>query len=207
MSEGRGSRGHDPADNDRATVLGVDSKVRADSTRGGSWTVKRLADAAGVRPDTVRYYEKAGLLPPPPRTTAGYRAYEPGMVDRLRFIQGAQRLGLSLAEIRDLLAVRDNGACPCEPAAPLLRRHIAELDAEMARLGALRAELVTMADALPGNQCPRLVRRRSWGLGWRGAAATAPALSRTPRGRGRHGMASPARCWSCSGWSWAWCCW
>jgi DNA-binding transcriptional MerR regulator len=132
----------------------VDSKVRADSARGGSWTVKRLADAAGVGPDTVRYYEKAGLLPPPARTAAGYRAYQPGMVDRLRFIRGAQRLGLSLAEIRDLLAVRDTGACPCEPAAPLLRRHIDELDAEMARLIALRAELVTMAAALPAEQCP-----------------------------------------------------
>jgi DNA-binding transcriptional MerR regulator len=118
------------------------------------WTVKRLADAVGVRPDTVRYYEKEGLLPPPARNAAGYRQYEPGMVDRLRFIQGAQRLGLSLTEIRDLLAVRDTGSCPCEPAAPLLHRHIGELDEEMARLSALRAELVAMAEALPAEQCP-----------------------------------------------------
>jgi DNA-binding transcriptional MerR regulator len=132
----------------------VGSKVRAVGGDGRSLTVKRLADVAGVRPDTVRYYEKVGLLPAPARTESGYRAYEPGMVDRLRFIQGAQRLGLSLAEIRDLLAVRDTGRCPCEPAAPLLRRHISELDAEMARLSALRAELVTMAEALPADQCP-----------------------------------------------------
>lgn len=114
----------------------------------------QLAEAAAVGPDTVRYYEKIGLLPPPARTAAGYRAFQPGVVERLRFIQGAQRLGLSLAEIRDLLAVRDSGVCPCEPAAPLLRRHIRELDAEMARLGALRAELVAMADALPAAKCP-----------------------------------------------------
>lgn len=117
-------------------------------------TVSQLSKAGDVGPDTVRYYEKVGLLPTPVRSQAGYRQYEPGMVDRLRFIQGAQRLGLSLTEIRDLLAVRDTGTCPCEPAAPLLRRHIAELDEEMARLTALRAELVTMAGALPADDCP-----------------------------------------------------
>jgi DNA-binding transcriptional MerR regulator len=150
VAEGQGERFHRPLRNDRrgltrcsgchalprqdstrprrrrATVMGVGSEVAGD----GRLTVKRLADAAGVRPDTVRYYEKVGLLPPPVRTAAGYRAYEPGMAERLHFIQGAQRLGLSLAEIRDLLAVRDTGACPCEPAAPLLRRHITELGAD-----------------------------------------------------------------------------
>jgi DNA-binding transcriptional MerR regulator len=96
--------------------------------------VAELAGAVGVAPDTIRYYERAGLLPPPARTSAGYRAYDPGAVDRLRFIQGAQRLGLRLRDIRDLLAIRDTGVCPCEPAEQLLRRRLAELDAEIARL-------------------------------------------------------------------------
>jgi DNA-binding transcriptional MerR regulator len=116
--------------------------------------VGELAGAAGVAPDTVRYYERAGLLPPPRRTPAGYRAYDPDAVDRLRFIQGAQRLGLRLRDIADLLAVRDTGVCPCEPAEQLLRRRLAELDAEMARLAALRAEMVAMIDALPTADCP-----------------------------------------------------
>lgn len=120
----------------------------------GELTVKRLADAAGVGPDTVRYYEKLGLLPAPARTSAGYRVYSPVMVERLRFIQGAQRLGLRLSEIRELLAVRDTGACPCEPAVPLLWRHIADIDAEMTRLAQLRAELAAMADQLPATDCP-----------------------------------------------------
>jgi DNA-binding transcriptional MerR regulator len=83
--------------------------------------------AGGVTTDTARYYERAGLLPPPRRTPAGYRAYDVDAVDRLRFIQGAQRLGLRLRDVVDLLAVRDTGACPCEPAelfgghGPLLR--------------------------------------------------------------------------------------
>ncbi|HEV8173626.1 MAG TPA: MerR family transcriptional regulator, partial [Actinoplanes sp.] len=78
--------------------------------------VSELAAAAGVAADTIRYYERAGLLPAPPRTASGYRAYDEDAVDRLRFIQGAQRLGLRLRDIADLLAVRDTGVCPCEPA-------------------------------------------------------------------------------------------
>ena len=113
-----------------------------------------LAAAAGVPPDTVRYYERAGLLPPPARTPAGYRSYGEGAVDRLHFIQGAQRLGLRLADIRDLLAVRDTGTCPCQPAEELLRRRMAEVDAEISRLVALRAVMLAMADALPAQDCP-----------------------------------------------------
>jgi len=122
------------------------------ATRG--LRVAELADAVGVAPDTIRYYERAGLLPPPARTPAGYRAYDPGAVDRLRFIQGAQRLGLKLRDIRDLLAIRDTGVCPCEPAEQLLRRRLSDLDAEMARLAALRVQMVAMVEALPSADCP-----------------------------------------------------
>ena len=117
-------------------------------------SVSALAGRVGVRPDTVRYYERIGLLPPPARTLAEHRRYDETAVDRLQFVQGAQRLGLRLREINDLLAVRDTGTCPCEPAETLLRRHIGEIDAELARLNALRAELVAMADRLPSPDCP-----------------------------------------------------
>ncbi len=116
--------------------------------------VADLAAAAGVGPDTVRYYEKAGLLPPPSRSRAGYRMYDPAAVERLRFIQGAQRLGLRLREVRDLLAVRDTGVCPCEPAETMLRRRMDEIDAEMARLAQLRRDLAAMVAALPDGRCP-----------------------------------------------------
>ena len=117
-------------------------------------TVAELAAAVGVPPDTVRYYERAGLLPPPRRTPAGYRSYDDGAVDRMRFIQGAQRLGLRLADIRALLEIRDTGTCPCEPAGDLLRRRLGEVDAEIARLAALRTEMAAMAEALPAADCP-----------------------------------------------------
>ncbi|MFV2084968.1 MerR family transcriptional regulator [Micromonospora sp. LOL_021] len=116
--------------------------------------VAALAAAVGVSPDTVRYYERAGLLHPPERTPAGYRVYGTAAVDRLRFIRGCQRLGLRLREIADLLAIRDTGVCPCEPAEQLLRRRIAEVDVELARLTTLRAEMAAMAEKLPTTACP-----------------------------------------------------
>jgi DNA-binding transcriptional MerR regulator len=107
-----------------------------------------------VRTDTIRYYERVGLLPPPARTATGYRDYDAGAVDRLTFIQGAQRLGLRLVDIGRLLTVRDTGQCPCEPAGELLRRRLDEVDEEIARLTALRAEMAAMAAALPQADCP-----------------------------------------------------
>jgi DNA-binding transcriptional MerR regulator len=101
----------------------------------------------------VRYYERIGLLQPAARTSAGYRQYDAVAVDRLRFIRGVQLLGLTLQEIGDLLTVRDTGECPCGPAETLLRQHVQSIDAETARLDALRAELIRMADQLPGPDC------------------------------------------------------
>jgi DNA-binding transcriptional MerR regulator len=79
-------------------------------------TVSMLAKRAGVSAGTVRYYDRAGLLPPTARTPAGYRQYGEDAADRVRFIKGAQRLGLRLREVAELLAVRDRGACLCGPA-------------------------------------------------------------------------------------------
>jgi DNA-binding transcriptional MerR regulator len=117
-------------------------------------TISDLAARTGLRPDTVRYYERVGLMPEPRRTSGDHRRYDGLAVDRLQFIRGAQRLGLRLHDIRDLLAVRDTGECPCQPAEPLLRSRIAEIDAELDRLQRLRADLVAMADQLPSATCP-----------------------------------------------------
>jgi DNA-binding transcriptional MerR regulator len=117
-------------------------------------TVGQLASRAGVRADTIRYYERAGLLPIPQRTSGDHRRYEAADIDRLLFIRGAQRLGLRLAEIRELLEVRDTGVCACEPAEGMLRRHVAEIDTEMSRLAGLRGELQGMLAAMPGPGCP-----------------------------------------------------
>ena len=122
----------------------------------GPLTVGQLAARAGVRADTIRYYERSGLLPEPNRTDGDHRRYGAADLDRMLFIRGAQRLGLRLAEIRELLVVRETGRCPCGPAETLLREHIGELNQEIARLTALRAELSGMVAGLsgPSGPCP-----------------------------------------------------
>jgi DNA-binding transcriptional MerR regulator len=122
----------------------------------GALSVGQLAARVGVRTDTIRYYERAGLLPEPNRTDGDHRRYGAADVDRLLFIRGAQRLGLRLSEIRELLLVRETGDCPCGPAETLLREHIGEIDREMDRLSRLRAELSEMVAGLTASSgaCP-----------------------------------------------------
>jgi DNA-binding transcriptional MerR regulator len=120
----------------------------------GSMTVAGLARRVGVRPDTVRYYERVGLLPAPPRTAADHRRYDDGAVDLMRFIQGVQRLGLRLADIRELVEMRQSGECPCEPAASVLGRRLAQVDAQIRDLVALREELGRFVERIPAEDCP-----------------------------------------------------
>lgn len=107
--------------------------------------VSEVAQQAGVSSDAVRFYEKEGLLLEPPRSPAGYREYEDTIPQRIRFIKGAQEMGLRLAEIGELLEIQDRGACPCGHTKTLVERRIEEIDAEMTRLSDMRAELAEMA--------------------------------------------------------------
>lgn len=139
--------------------LGVGSKVYLVvvtlNVASPAWLrIGELAKTVGVEPDTIRFYERERLLPEPGRTASGYRVYDESAVDRMRFIQGAQRLGLRLADIRDLLTVRDTGVCPCEPATDLLARRLTEVDAEIRRLNDLREQMMVMLAALPQSECP-----------------------------------------------------
>jgi DNA-binding transcriptional MerR regulator len=79
------------------------------STAQAAMRVASLAEEVGISADTVRYYERIGLLMAGSRTPTNHRRYDAAAVDRLRFIQGGQRLGLRLAEIRELLDLRDSG--------------------------------------------------------------------------------------------------
>jgi len=152
----------------------------------GQLTVGQLAARAGVRADTIRYYERAGLLPEPSRTDGDHRRYGPADLDRMLFIRGARRLGLRLAEIRELLVVRETGVCPCGPAQVLLREHVAEIDREIARLAALRAELSAMIAGLsgPSGPCPDPVPG-TW------CPADRQYTEATPGARGDGGRAAP----------------
>jgi len=120
----------------------------------GGLSITQLAERTGFPADTIRYYERTGLLPEPARTTGDHRRYDHHAVDLLQFIRGAKRLGLRLADIADLLTLRATGTCPCGPAAGLLRQRLAEIDAEITRLSDLRGQLAGMLTAIAGPVCP-----------------------------------------------------
>src|ERR687897_2918230 len=112
------------------------------------------ADRLNVTPQTVRYSERLGLLPPRGRTAAGYRIYREADIERLTFIKTSQRLGIALDEIGEILALRDRGAAPCDYVRGVLCRQVAEIDRRLDELTALRAELVALdrlADGLPAE--------------------------------------------------------
>jgi DNA-binding transcriptional MerR regulator len=115
--------------------------------------VSKLAERVGLTPDTIRYYERAALLPEPERTPAGYRLYGEETADRLRFIKGAQRLGLRLREIRELFDVLDRGLCPCGHTEALLRARIGEIDDEIEQLEDLKRRLLRVVEHFPAEQC------------------------------------------------------
>lgn len=108
--------------------------------------VSRFAERGGVTADTVRYYERIGLLPEADRDPNGYRCYAASDVDRLVFIKNAQRFGLSLEDVRELLAIRDEGACPCGHADELLQQRLAQLDEQISTLQLLRGDIASLLE-------------------------------------------------------------
>jgi DNA-binding transcriptional MerR regulator len=122
---------------------------------GTGMTVSPLAAACGVTADTVRFYERVGLLPPAARDGNGYRRYGEAAVERLRFIRRSQQFGLSLDDIRELLTIRDGGRCPCGHANDLLVARLRELDEQIATLTELRGDIATLltSDVSEGLAC------------------------------------------------------
>ncbi len=116
--------------------------------------IGQLARRAGVNPKTIRYYESIGLLPPPARQPSGYRTYREGDADRLAFVRRAQRFGLRLDQIGEILALRDRGERPCTFVLATVRAEVADLDRRIAELRAARRqlqELLGRAEALPAS--------------------------------------------------------
>jgi DNA-binding transcriptional MerR regulator len=107
-------------------------------------TISAQASTLGLSADTLRYYERLGLLPPPRRTASGYRLYDEDTTERLNFICGAKRMGLRLADIKELLDIRDRGQCPCGHTKNLVKRRLAEVEAEIDQLSAVRGQLLAL---------------------------------------------------------------
>jgi DNA-binding transcriptional MerR regulator len=113
-----------------------------------------LANRAGVAVDTVRYYERVGLLPRPTRQPSGYRRYEEEDVLRLRFIRKGKQLGFSLDEIRDLLALSSSRDSDMAGAKTAAEARLQAIDARIVELERVRSALRTVADSCPGHGAP-----------------------------------------------------
>ncbi len=109
-----------------------------------------LAELSGLSAQTIRYYESIDLLPEPDRTSSGYRDYAADIAERLRFIRDAQACGLTLDEVQTLLSMKDAGLATCEHTRAFLDRHIADIDAQLERLRAARAEMLELATRARG---------------------------------------------------------
>ncbi|WP_291379388.1 heavy metal-responsive transcriptional regulator [Demequina sp.] len=103
--------------------------------------IGELSHAVGVTSQTIRFYEREGLLPAPRRTANGYRTYDDSSVSRVLFIRGAQSAGLTLAEIGSVIDLRDVGRVPCTHVVALLGGKLDSVRARQAELRMLEAEL------------------------------------------------------------------
>jgi DNA-binding transcriptional MerR regulator len=118
------------------------------------YQIGELATRLQLNPKTIRYYERIGLLPEPRRTPAGYRLYDSQTVARLEFILKAKQIGLSLAEIHDVLSLKDNGQKPCQHVLSLVEQKVAMIDKQLRILGEMRGELLSLKDeAAKDLQC------------------------------------------------------
>jgi DNA-binding transcriptional MerR regulator len=122
-------------------------------------TIGRLADLSGVSERTIRWYESVGLLPPPPRSEAGYRVYDQQAVRRLEFVKMGRALGLPIAELRDLLGLAEESSCNDFQGELVGRIDVraAQIEAEVASLEQKRLELQRLRDAVaaPNATCKK----------------------------------------------------
>lgn len=132
--------------------------------------IRELAQRTGVNPKTIRYYEAIGLLPPPARAENNYREYTEEDVERLRLVIGARRLDLSLAEIGEILALRDRGVAPCRVLLERLAKKADDVAHRIAELQRLEHDLRALyalgltfpTDDIDGKHCIcHLVSERS----------------------------------------------
>ncbi|KQW45504.1 MULTISPECIES: Cu(I)-responsive transcriptional regulator [unclassified Roseateles] len=112
------------------------------------------AQAAGVSAKMIRHYESLGLLAAPARTDAGYRVYGPREVHQLRFIRHSRDLGFSLEQIRALLSLWQDRARPSREVRALAATHLAELEAKLAELQAMKATLEQLVHSCHGDERP-----------------------------------------------------
>lgn len=125
-----------------------DHKTATTLTRG------ELARATGCNLETIRYYEKTGMMPDPPRTAAGHRIYGKSHVQRLRFILRARELGFAIDEIKGLLGLVDGGTQTCGEVKALTERHLSDVRRKIADLRRIEKVLAATAAQCSGEDVP-----------------------------------------------------
>lgn len=153
--------------------------------------IGEVAAAAAVSTDTVRYYEKLGLIPRTPRSAAGYRLYPASVVHRLTVVRNAQRFGFSLRQIASFFGVRDRGGRPCRDVRVAAERMLAAVDAQISELQSTREQMQkTLADwdrtlfATPPDRPAYLLERLAAGHEESSSAVRRPLLGKHARRRG-----------------------
>ena len=115
--------------------------------------IGKVASQAGVTVDTVRFYERVGVLPPAARTESGYRDYEPETVERIQLTRELQAIGFTLNDAIGALAAHDAGDATCESERWRLQAVLDRVDARLAELNALRVRIVQAQDACARGDC------------------------------------------------------
>ena len=138
--------------------------IRRTAPRAATMRSSALARAAGVSTDTLRFYERRGLLPRPPRDANGYRRYPPDALQRVLMIQRALDAGFTLVDLQRILRVRDAGGVPCREVLTIASARLRELDDRIAalvdvrkRVGALVSSWRRTLDATPAGTRARLL--------------------------------------------------
>ena len=163
-------------------------------------SIGAVAAASGVSRDAVRYYERLGLLPKAARTTAGYRQYPHGVLNRLALVRNAQRFGFSLTEIAGFLRIRDGGGKPCHAVRAAGERMLAAVDDQIAALQSARTQMdatlrmwgrtlgrtpadrqARLLETLEGQRTPRRVSSQSEAFADRSSQRQSPPSARRDR--------------------------
>lgn len=119
------------------------TRNRPDQYKGERWKIGEVANRTGIGIETLRYYEKLGLLGKPARSSSGYRLYDSQIIERLDFIKRAQMLGFTLNEIGRIIAERQHGHSPCADVRTIVRQRLQEVDEKLKQLRRYRNELAS----------------------------------------------------------------
>lgn len=133
----------------------VDQLPSDGTARRGLLTRGELAARIGCNIETIRYYEQAGLLPPPPRSQGGHRLYDQELVKRLNFVRRSRDLGFTLEEIRGLLRLVDGGKHTCAQVEALALHHAQEIQRKISDLKKIKKVLEVMAAQCSGKSVPK----------------------------------------------------